>query len=193
MNTPDTGDYFWQGEKVRLRAGTKEDADAWIESHEDSDARRYMQYGIELPPTREKADEMVEKYSSFRSASERIMFSIDNMAGEHVGAVNIHTMDQENGTFGTGMIIYRQHRRKGYADEAKRIVLRYCFFELRMQKYNVACMEINEAEIAHLKKIGCIEEGRRRRDVYTNGRYYDAILFGLTREEFEENAREMRR
>jgi len=36
-----------------------------------------------------------------------------------------------------------------------------------------------------LRKLGCVEEGRRRQMVYTQGRYYDEILFGLTRSEFE--------
>jgi hypothetical protein len=31
------------------------------------------------------------------------------------------------------------------------------------------------------------EEGKRRRQIFFNGRYYDEILFGLTREEFDEN------
>lgn len=33
-----------------------------------------------------------------------------------------------------------------------------------------------------------MDEGRRRRVVFTDGRFYDTILTGLTREEFEENA-----
>jgi RimJ/RimL family protein N-acetyltransferase len=30
-----------------------------------------------------------------------------------------------------------------------------------------------------------VEEGRRRRQVFFNGQYYDDVLFGLTREEFD--------
>jgi RimJ/RimL family protein N-acetyltransferase len=36
-----------------------------------------------------------------------------------------------------------------------------------------------------LRKLGCVEEGRRRQMVYSQGRYFDEILFGLTRSEFE--------
>ncbi len=71
-------------------------------------------------------------------------------------------------------------------EEAKRIVLRYAFNELRFQKYNLRCIETNEAIIEHAKKIGCREEGRIRRNIYTNGRYYDECVFGLTIEEFNE-------
>lgn len=37
-----------------------------------------------------------------------------------------------------------------------------------------------------LKKVGCVQEGVRRKVIYTNGRYYDLILFGLTKDEFME-------
>jgi RimJ/RimL family protein N-acetyltransferase len=58
------------------------------------------------------------------------------------------------------------------------------FDERRFEKYNTDCVEFNEAIIGHLKKLGCIEEGRRRRRIFTSGRYYDQVLFGLTRDEW---------
>ena len=39
--------------------------------------------------------------------------------------------------------------------------------------------------IHHAKRLGCQEEGRRRRNVYTQGEYQDELYFGLTREEFD--------
>ena len=38
-----------------------------------------------------------------------------------------------------------------------------------------------------MRKIGCVREGVRRKVIYTNGKYHDLILYGLTREEFIEN------
>jgi len=100
-------------------------------------------------------------------------------------------MDRKNGTFGIGLRVYSKFRRKGYAEEAKRILLRYCFNELRFQKYNCRCLEINKSIIRHFKRMGCKIEGRRRRNIYTDGKYYDELLFGLTKEEFKKNERKM--
>ena len=36
------------------------------------------------------------------------------------------------------------------------------------------------------KRLGCHEEGRIRRQIYTDGEYHDELIFGLTREEFDE-------
>jgi RimJ/RimL family protein N-acetyltransferase len=85
------------------------------------------------------------------------------------------------------MQIGRDYRGKGYGTAAMRIVLKYAFFERRLNKMNNATLEGNEASITMMKKLGCKQEGIRRQHVYTNGRYYDNILWGLTKEEFIEN------
>jgi RimJ/RimL family protein N-acetyltransferase len=36
------------------------------------------------------------------------------------------------------------------------------------------------------EKLGFIEEGRIRRNSFFNGKYQDEVLFGMTREEFDE-------
>lgn len=115
------------------------------------------------------------------------MFSIDLLDGPHIGGMNICSVDSRNGTFSMGSRLYREFWGCGYFEEAKRIVLRYCFFELRLQKYNSGCIETNEAMVRHFARIGAVQEGRRRRAVFTNGRFYDELLYGLTNDEFKTN------
>ena len=83
--------------------------------------------------------------------------------------------------------IDRDHRGKGYGTAAVRILLRYAFFERRLNKFNDLVLEGNAASASMLIKLGCIQEGVRRQVIYTNGQYFDEILFGLTKEEFIEN------
>jgi len=187
LDVPDTNENFWQGKLIRLRPMRKEDALAGHEEDSDSEGNRFLNCGIPLPKSLKSAEDFAERYAEFNNSEERIMFTIETLSGEPVGGINIHTMNRKNGTFQTGTRIYRQFRGKGYADEAKRILLRYAFHEQRYQKYNIYTLETNEAMIRHAKRIGCIEEGRIRRNIYTNGRFYDELLFGITREEFEQN------
>ena len=183
--------YFWEGELIRLRSQRPEDFGLWLEETSDSETVRVMEYGIELPKSEKDKKEFAERCSESQRAPGRIHFAIDTIAGEHVGVVCIGGIDRKNGVFSTVVRIYRKHRGNGYAFEAKRIVLKYCFEELRLQKYNNRCMETNDAVHRHLRKLGCKEEGRIRRSIYTNGKYYDELLFGLTREEFEENEKRL--
>lgn len=177
--------YFWQNELVRLRALEDIDWEVHYYNRFDTPARRLLDYEVELPPTISEAKEMVERFAEFRPGTGRLMFTITTLDGQNVGGVNINSIDERNGTFSVGMQIDRDHRGKGYGTSAMEIILRYAFFERRLNKYYGSVLEGNIASATMLKKMGCIEEGRRRQMVYTNGKYYDEILFGLTKTEFE--------
>ncbi len=178
--------YYWQGEHIRLRPMRVDDAALWLaEEQSDSETVRFLNAGMDLPKSEQDARAFAERYAEFGHRHERIMFSIETLEGELAGGINIHSMNQRNGTFETGTRIYRAFRGRGYGFEAKRLVLRYAFHELRFQKYNIRCLASNQPMIDHALRLGCQQEGRIRRSVYTDGRYYDDLLFGLTREEFD--------
>ncbi|MFP4458538.1 MAG: GNAT family N-acetyltransferase [Candidatus Zixiibacteriota bacterium] len=183
--------YYWQGKKVKLRAMEPKDVKIWLEEDEDSEAVRFLNYGMELPKHSKDAANFAENYSYFKNSDKRIMFTIENLEGKIVGGMNIHTIDRKNGTFGIGSRIYRKYRGHGYAIDAKKVILRYCFFEMRMHKYNAGCMANNDAIISHYKKLGLKQEGIRRESIYSEGKYIDELLFGLTKDEFIENEKSM--
>jgi len=179
--------YYWQSDRVRLRPMHKDDVNLWLaEEQSDSEAVRFLNYGMDLPKSEHAAKEFGERYAEFNNIDERIMFSVETLDHELIGGMNIHSMNRKNGTFETGSRIYRAYRGQGYGFEAKVILLRYAFHELRFQKYNIRCIETNEPMIHHAKRLGCQAEGRIRRHIYTDGQYYDELIFGLTREEFDE-------
>ncbi len=177
--------YFWQGEKVRLRPLRLEDAEQFFINSLDSPSRQVLQLGIELPMSLGLMKASLEKYVGCKDANGLILFVIENLNGDNVGGLSFHSRDRKNGTFSFGIIIGREHRRKGFAEDAVRILLRYGFWERRYQKCNSACVHTNEASVRLHHKLGFVEEGRRRRQVFLNGQYNDDILFGLTREEFD--------
>src|SRR6516162_803194 len=183
--TPDTTRSFWRGERIRLRSLSKTDAVHWLAFDEDSEAIRKLNLGLSLPRSADQAAEWAGRFADFANADEAMIFTIETRAGDYVGSLNLGGVDRRHGTFSTGTRLSAEYRGKGYALEAKRIVLRYAFLELRLQKYNLRCLETNAAVIRHAELLGCRPEGRIRRDVFTEGRFFDVLLFGLTREEFE--------
>lgn len=185
MNFDKPQAHYWQGERILLRPMRLDDAALWLEEDNDSPTLRFLNYGMTLPSSAQTANSFAERFTDFNNREERIMFSIETLDGELVGGINIHSMNQKNGTFETGTRIYRPYRGMGYGFEAKCIVLRYAFHELRYQKYNIRCLETNEPMIRHAKRLGCLQEGRIRQHIYTDGRYYDELIFGLTRAEFD--------
>ncbi|MBI5931694.1 MAG: GNAT family N-acetyltransferase [Chloroflexi bacterium] len=183
--TPDYSQYFWQGEKTRLRPFRLEDAELRFIASLDSPTRQLHQDGIELPTSVELQKEWLEKVAGFKD-DRVIRFAMENLDGVTVGWVTLHSLDQKNGTFSFGVAVYRDYRGHGYAVDAVRILLKYGFWEQRYQKCNSVCVHTNEASIRMHKKLGFIEEGKIRRNSFFNGTYHDDVLFGMTREEFDE-------
>ena len=163
------------------------DEELWLaEEQSDSEATRLLGYGIELPKSEVAAAVFVEEHAEFNNKARRIVFSIENLDGELIGGINIHSMNRKNGTFETGTRVYRAFRGRGYGFDAKIVVLRYAFHELRYQKYNIRCLDTNAPMVRQAKRLGCHEEGRIRRQIYTDGQYHDELIFGLTHEEFDD-------
>lgn len=180
----DYSKYFWQDDMVRLRAMCDEDWQSHYHNRFDTPARRLLNCMVELPPTFKEAHDMVDIFKDFDQSKGRIMFSIETLDGELVGGINLNSIDERNGTFSIGMQIDKDHRGKGLGTAAMGMVLKYAFLERRLNKYFGHVLEGNVASATMLKKLGCQQEGVRRQMIYTDGRYHDEILFGLTLSEY---------
>ena len=176
--------YFWQTGNIRLRALSIDDAGARFASSLDSIAREEFNIGIELPTTVEQQKAWLEKYSGCKQVNDMIVFAIETHEQEYVGMVTIHSMDERHGKFGFSMIVDRPYRRRGYAEDAVRLMLKYGFMERRFQKCCSGCASYNTASAELHRKLGFVEEGRLRRESFYNGDYHDEILFGLLLDEY---------
>jgi len=182
--------YFWQDDEIRLRAIQADDWEGHYFNRFDTPGRRLLECAVELPPTIEEAKKFAEDYAGFTSGNGRIMFTIENRDGENVGGINLNSIDERNGTFSIGIQIDQDFRGKGYGTRAMRILLNYAFLERRLHKFNNSVLEGNVASATMMEKLGCKQEGIRREVVYTDGRYHDMILVGLTKDEFIEHEKQ---
>ena len=175
----------WRGEKVRLRAVEPGDWEVLHASNVDTEAARHS-YQIPFPRSAERMKTWAEELALAEPENDVFRWVIENRAGEVVGTINTHSCDRRCGTFQYGLTIFGAYRRKGYASEAIKLLLTYFFLELRYQKVTVNIYSFNQPSLKLQEKLGFQEEGRLRRMVYTDGAYHDVLVFGLTREEFEE-------
>jgi RimJ/RimL family protein N-acetyltransferase len=176
---------IWQGERVRLRAIEPEDWKTFNQWDLDSDTAREC-YWVPFPKSQEAARKWAMDLSLEAPKEDAIKLVIENREGELVGTINSHTCDPRKGTFKYGLAIRREHQRKGYATEAICLLLRYFFLELRYQKVTVDISDFNIASIKLHEKLGFVQEGRMRRMQFTNGKYHDAFIMGMTVEEWRE-------
>jgi RimJ/RimL family protein N-acetyltransferase len=174
---------FWQGEKVRLRAIEPSDWETYFVWNQDDEQSRAL-YFIPFPQSQAAVKQFAEKAALRKPESDNFRFVIENSEHEVVGDITTHNCDQRIGNFGWGVNIKQEHRRKGYASEDLRLVMRYYFQELRYQKVTVSIYSFNEASIKLHERLGFQQEGHIRRTVFTRGKYFDELIYGLTKEEF---------
>lgn len=179
--------YFWQGRLVRLRAVEPSDGDIHFVWNQDSDMTRRLDR-VWFPQSREGAGRWAEQATATPHDSDDFHFEIDTLDGEMVGSISTHTCDRRNSTFEFGVAIRADYQQQGFASDAIRLVLRYYFEELRYQKATVHVYDFNTASIALFERLGFQREGRLRRMVYTQGQFFDTLIFGLTDDEYARQA-----
>jgi RimJ/RimL family protein N-acetyltransferase len=103
-----------------------------------------------------------------------------------VGLARIFWIDFHNGTgvlnLGVGDVLDRRH---GYGSEALNLLLRFAFNDLNLHRLSVWPSADNHAFIHMAEKAGFVEEARRREAAFYAGRYWDLVLMGLLRTEWE--------
>jgi RimJ/RimL family protein N-acetyltransferase len=81
-----------------------------------------------------------------------------------------------------------EDRRKGYGSQALKMMLRFAFAELNLFRVTANVQEYNEPAIGLLKKFGFVEEVRRRQGLDRDGRRWDLLVFGLLKDEWQDQA-----
>jgi RimJ/RimL family protein N-acetyltransferase len=173
---------YWQGQHIRLRAVEPSDAETFVRWNLDSDRARHLDF-VWPPQSLAAVQTWCEEQSKKKPEKDDYFWLIVDAHGEPVGTIATHQCSPRTGTFMYGLDIAEEHRRRGYASEAIRLILRYYFDELRYQKCNVTVHSNNEASLRLHESLGFTREGTIRRMVYTDGQYFDDVWFGITAEE----------
>jgi RimJ/RimL family protein N-acetyltransferase len=74
---------------------------------------------------------------------------------------------------------------QGYGTDAMRVLLRYAFQELNLNRVNLNVFEYNERALKSYLKCGFVVEGRIRQAMLREGRRWDIIFMGILKSEWE--------
>lgn len=77
------------------------------------------------------------------------------------------------------------YRGRGYGSDALRVLFRFAFLEMNLNRVGLEVMSYNSRAIASYEKLGFVREGVQREVVYRDGNYYDIIGMGILRREWE--------
>lgn len=75
----------------------------------------------------------------------------------------------------------------GYGSDAVRVLLRYGFLELNLNRIYLRVYDYNTRAIAAYLKTGFVEEGRERQHMFRDGAYHDIVWMSILRDEWQDD------
>lgn len=152
---------------------------SWINSQE---ADVWTQHAIF--PKNELA--LADYYKNQSFSNQSVWLGIFTKEEElHIGNIDISSINWINRTGIYNILIgdISQHG-KGYGYEASIAMLRHAFYRMNLNRIQLGVENNNKAAIALYKKVGFVEEGILRKNIYKNGEFSDSLIMGILREEF---------
>ena len=171
-----------EGKLVRLRAQETTDVErayAWVN---DGEVTRFL--NIRYPMS--YADEERWLNAAPTNQFDGVRMAIETKDGVHIGNINLHQVRPEDRKAGLGIMIGdKAYWSNGYGRDAIVTLLRFAFEEMNLHRVWLHVFEFNERAQACYRKCGFQEEGRLRQHYYGEGRYWDSIVMGILRDEFD--------
>lgn len=120
------------------------------------------------------------------NSRDRIVLAICLVENDkYIGNVMLQDIDWINRTCRVPFMIGdKTERHKGYAIEARMMMLRFAFEERGMRRVTAYILEENRASVRLHERCGFRREGMLRQSIYKNGRFHNQIVMGLLRDEF---------
>jgi RimJ/RimL family protein N-acetyltransferase len=132
------------------------------------------------------AEEWISTLKPSFDADERVTFAATLTADQQlVGAISLR-INRPFDRAELGYWIGEPYWGCGYCTEAAKVVVRYGFEKLDLNRIHACFLERNPSSGKVLQKIGMSDEGVARQHVRKHGKFEDLILYGLLRDEWED-------
>lgn len=105
--------------------------------------------------------------------------------GELIGVIAMFDLDLRNKRTEIGYWLGKAYWGQGLASEAVRLIVHYCFDELKLHRVYAHVFTGNAASERLLLRIGFQWEGMERESRLRRGRWMDSILYGLLKSDYQ--------
>ena len=179
---------YLQGERVRLRPLQIDDAAAfqsWINDPEVQRLAGGRGWQFSLPA---QEDYVRARLANDREHGVALTIEVTDIEGAPrlIGNLELRRLEavERRGEIGI-MTGDREFWSRGYGEDAMRTICRYGFHDLDLHRLELNVAAFNTRALRCYEKVGFTIEGRLRDHRYVAGRYYDTLLMGLLREDFD--------
>jgi RimJ/RimL family protein N-acetyltransferase len=174
---------FLIGDKVYLRPLEKADAVRCVPWANDPAVTRTLK--LFRPLNLQAEEQFIDRTT--QSEHSLVLAIAIQATDQHIGNVGFESIDFRTRATAFGIMIGEKTEwGKGYGTEATRLLIQHGFHTLNLNRIWLHVYEYNAAAIHIYQKLGFQREGTLRQDTYRDGRYWDTIVMGLLRPEWEE-------
>jgi UDP-4-amino-4,6-dideoxy-N-acetyl-beta-L-altrosamine N-acetyltransferase len=170
------------GKKVTLSAVNKESIEQFRKWRNRPELRKYFREYKEL------SKEMQERWfeSKVLGDTDQVNFEIrDKKTSKLIGHCGLYYISWVHRHAEFGIYIGDDsYRGGGYGSDALRVLIKYGFDDLNLNRIWCEVYDNNDA-LKMYEHIGFVREGVFRQSYYNEGRYWDAHILALLKEEFK--------
>lgn len=171
---------FLSGKIVNLRPAQKSDVPLFTRWINDPEVRQFL---ASIFPQTEKQEE--SWYENMGKDDHNIVLVIETKDGTPIGLMGIHKIHWINRTATTGALIGEpEYWGSGYGTDAKMILLDYAFNTLGLRKIESDVIAFNKRSLRYSLHCGYKIEGKVRKHIFRNGKFWDKIMLGVFHDEW---------
>lgn len=169
---------------ITIRPLTPHDAECFL-SHIDQNREHLREWldEADIVLTADDARHWLEKASA-QAVSGRGIFGGLFEEDQLIGTAGFHHLDREDGTVEIGYWLGEASVGKGIMTDAVKALIRYAFDELRLNKVEIVCPELNDRSRAIPERLGFTLEGVRREAMMLRSWPHDLCHYGLLASEW---------
>jgi len=173
-----------EGNQVRLRAIERDDLPRLHELLDDD--LELLGRAEDSPPRPVSLAELEQRFDERLEEADRTVmrFGIE-VDGELIGECQLHFVDHYRGTCDLGIALGRPYWAKGFGQDAVRALVAFAFRDLNLRKVGLEVLADDDRAVSAYRKVGFVEEGRRRAHSWFEGAFHDALVMGILRDEWE--------
>ncbi|MEW5923415.1 MAG: GNAT family protein [Candidatus Zixiibacteriota bacterium] len=106
--------------------------------------------------------------------------------GEHIGIVELYDIDDYEHKCHWGIALDKRHWRHGFGTEAAHLIIKYVFNDLGFRRLKSYTHSGNPGSMIFQEKLGFTKEAVLRKESTFSGQFYDCIIYGMLKEEFNQ-------
>jgi len=175
-----------RGERVVVRPYRESDAQALFEAIAESrdHLRPWLPFADEHQTVDESRHWIIQQLANWILRDDLMLSIWEQATGRYLGGTGLHPHDWEIGYFEIGYWIRVSAEGYGYISESVRLLTDYAFDNLKANRLEIRCDELNVRSASIPKRLGYVLEGRSRNDVATtDGRLRTTLVFSLIPED----------